>query len=397
MGTSMSLYSMHLLDMPCSFALSPTRPSFSSSSLSSSNITMTTGTARSTEHASHVIATPPSTPVHDDGHNHDGEERHSPIKNSVNSSQEQQAIITKEEYTDDDLTMGDIAMLSTARPPRPSIDAGYSGDSINFIARNAGISKGTAHPRGAPSSSSSSLRRDIDMPRVMHSYSSSSTSTATVPSMKTASILAQEGARMQQAVQSGGASSLPSSNAYTATRLSSLPLTATNAPSSSTVTMQSLLTASRNILPPLPSLSLDTDPSTLPPLPRIPTSTSSFTMSSALPSAPSIEPQIIPPSSSSSAQPPSATTAPSQATSASSLSSATTSVQAATTAPAKTVPHHVHTDGRFKRYIETQMDYKPGGYARISEGDRLNHGRYEIVKKLGVGHFSVVWLAWDRE
>lgn len=60
-------------------------------------------------------------------------------------------------------------------------------------------------------------------------------------------------------------------------------------------------------------------------------------------------------------------------------------------------PHSELNDGRFKRYTETQGDYKPGGYARVKEGDKLNRGRYEVVKKLGVGHFSVVWLAWDRE
>lgn len=37
-------------------------------------------------------------------------------------------------------------------------------------------------------------------------------------------------------------------------------------------------------------------------------------------------------------------------------------------------------DSRVKRQVETQGDYKigKGGYARIKEGETLNHGRYEV-------------------
>lgn len=43
---------------------------------------------------------------------------------------------------------------------------------------------------------------------------------------------------------------------------------------------------------------------------------------------------------------------------------------------------------------ELPSDYKPGGYHPVRLGDML-HGRYHVVRKLGWGHFSTVWLCWD--
>jgi hypothetical protein len=54
------------------------------------------------------------------------------------------------------------------------------------------------------------------------------------------------------------------------------------------------------------------------------------------------------------------------------------------------------SDGRYKKFVESQQDYLRGGYAKVTLGQRLNHGRYEITAKLGVGHFGVVYLSWDR-
>lgn len=45
---------------------------------------------------------------------------------------------------------------------------------------------------------------------------------------------------------------------------------------------------------------------------------------------------------------------------------------------------------------EDYEDYCKGGYHPVYIGERYNNGRYEIVRKLGWGHFSTVWLAKDH-
>lgn len=47
--------------------------------------------------------------------------------------------------------------------------------------------------------------------------------------------------------------------------------------------------------------------------------------------------------------------------------------------------------------LEDFKDYKKGGYHPVSVGESFNNGRYGVLSKLGWGHFSTVWLAWDRE
>ncbi|XP_064415304.1 SRSF protein kinase 3 isoform X2 [Latimeria chalumnae] len=43
---------------------------------------------------------------------------------------------------------------------------------------------------------------------------------------------------------------------------------------------------------------------------------------------------------------------------------------------------------------EDPNDYCKGGYYPVKIGDLFN-GRYHVVRKLGWGHFSTVWLCWD--
>jgi len=43
---------------------------------------------------------------------------------------------------------------------------------------------------------------------------------------------------------------------------------------------------------------------------------------------------------------------------------------------------------------EDPKDYVKGGYHPVKIGD-LFHNRYHVVRKLGWGHFSTVWLCWD--
>lgn len=46
---------------------------------------------------------------------------------------------------------------------------------------------------------------------------------------------------------------------------------------------------------------------------------------------------------------------------------------------------------------EDLEDYCKGGYHPVHVGDTFSDGRYLIVRKLGWGHFSTVWLARDHK
>nr|7DD1_A Chain A, SRSF protein kinase 1,SRSF protein kinase 1 [Homo sapiens] len=57
--------------------------------------------------------------------------------------------------------------------------------------------------------------------------------------------------------------------------------------------------------------------------------------------------------------------------------------------------HHHHSSGLVPRGSHMDPnDYCKGGYHLVKIGDLFN-GRYHVIRKLGWGHFSTVWLSWD--
>lgn len=54
---------------------------------------------------------------------------------------------------------------------------------------------------------------------------------------------------------------------------------------------------------------------------------------------------------------------------------------------------------RSRRTISEESigQYCKGGYHPVRIGDLLHHGKYEIVRKIGYGVYSTVWLTYDRE
>ncbi|KAM7264676.1 hypothetical protein ACFE04_002359 [Oxalis oulophora] len=46
---------------------------------------------------------------------------------------------------------------------------------------------------------------------------------------------------------------------------------------------------------------------------------------------------------------------------------------------------------------EGTEEYRRGGYHAVRIGDAFKNGRYVVQSKLGWGHFSTVWLAWDTQ
>lgn len=46
--------------------------------------------------------------------------------------------------------------------------------------------------------------------------------------------------------------------------------------------------------------------------------------------------------------------------------------------------------------FKNDMSVLLGGYYPVKIGDLFN-GRYHVVRKLGWGHFSTVWLCWDLQ
>ncbi|XP_073064672.1 uncharacterized protein [Primulina eburnea] len=54
-----------------------------------------------------------------------------------------------------------------------------------------------------------------------------------------------------------------------------------------------------------------------------------------------------------------------------------------------------HSESSDSSEDEGTEDYKRGGYHAVRIGDTFKNGRYVVQNKLGWGHFSTVWMAWD--
>ncbi|CAH7670225.1 CMGC/SRPK protein kinase [Phakopsora pachyrhizi] len=55
------------------------------------------------------------------------------------------------------------------------------------------------------------------------------------------------------------------------------------------------------------------------------------------------------------------------------------------------------SSGNFTDEEEKPADYDKGGYHPVRIGELFRGGRYRVVRKLGWGHFSTVWLAFDNQ
>ncbi|XP_061591137.1 SRSF protein kinase 3 isoform X2 [Cololabis saira] len=64
--------------------------------------------------------------------------------------------------------------------------------------------------------------------------------------------------------------------------------------------------------------------------------------------------------------------------------------------PPELTPPPAHLLGSDDEEQEDPSDYCKGGYYPVKIGDLFN-GRYHVVRKLGWGHFSTVWLCWDLQ
>ncbi|XP_068450227.1 SRSF protein kinase 3-like isoform X2 [Clinocottus analis] len=60
----------------------------------------------------------------------------------------------------------------------------------------------------------------------------------------------------------------------------------------------------------------------------------------------------------------------------------------------RTRPHSPDPLGPYEEEQENPADYGIGGYHPVEIGE-IFADRYQVVKKLGWGHFSTVWLCWD--
>lgn len=67
--------------------------------------------------------------------------------------------------------------------------------------------------------------------------------------------------------------------------------------------------------------------------------------------------------------------------------------------PPATPPAELLLDDQFWRFEDTGApcewaeEYRPGGFHPVNLGDTFRDGKYKILRKLGDGSYSTVWLA----
>ena len=59
--------------------------------------------------------------------------------------------------------------------------------------------------------------------------------------------------------------------------------------------------------------------------------------------------------------------------------------------------HHSSRTDELSEEEEDPGDYKTGGYHPVRVGELYENGRYKVIRKLGWGHFSTVWLVQDQQ
>jgi serine/threonine protein kinase len=68
------------------------------------------------------------------------------------------------------------------------------------------------------------------------------------------------------------------------------------------------------------------------------------------------------------------------------------------TSPPATPPHELPSDDEDWRFREINADcewveeYRPGGFHPVNLGDTFQDGQYKVIRKLGEGSYSTVWL-----
>ena len=60
-------------------------------------------------------------------------------------------------------------------------------------------------------------------------------------------------------------------------------------------------------------------------------------------------------------------------------------------------PEREYQSGFFDESMEYPDDYGPGKLHPVYLGDCFKAERYKVIRKLGAGSFSTVWLARDRQ